>query len=220
MKEIFQGVFESRGKILTRNLVPGTRVYGEKLFSVKRKEYREWIPFRSKLCAAIKNGLKKLPLESGDNVLYLGAAEGTTASHLSDIIGRDGMLFGVDIAEKTMKKFLEVCECRGNMVPLLADAGSPESYAEYIRGIEIDLLYQDIAQKNQAEIFNRNARAFLKKGASGIIAVKAQSVSSTRAPEKIFAEQESVLKKEFKVLQAVNLKPFEKDHVLYVLEKN
>jgi len=219
MKELFDGVFDSRGKILTKNLVPGTRVYGEKLFNVRGVEYREWIPFRSKLCAGIKNGLKELPLSEGKNVLYLGVAEGTTASHLSDIIGKKGALFGVDVAEKTMKKFLSVCESRENLVPVLADAGKPEEYAEYLKGIKIGLLYQDVSQKNQAKIFNRNASAFLKKGACGIIAIKAQSISSTRPSGEIFDAEEKELRKEFSVKQAVNLRPFEKDHMLYILEK-
>ncbi len=219
MKQLFEGVFEHRGKILTRNLVPGTSVYGERLFRVQGKEYREWIPFRSKLCAAIKNGLKELPLKKGSNVLYLGVAEGTTASHLSDIVREKGILFGVDIAEKTMKKFLSICEQRQNLVPILANANNTALYAEYLEGIKIDLLYEDVAQKNQAEIFNRNAKAFLGKNAFGIIAIKAQSISSTTKPSKIFSEQEKILKKEFLIKQAINLKPFEKDHMLYLLKK-
>ncbi len=219
MKQLFEGVFEHKGKIFTKNLALGQRVYGEKLLKLKGIEYREWIPFRSKLCAAIKNGLKKLPLEKGSNVLYLGIAEGTTASHISDIVEESGAVFGVDVSEKTMKKLLSVCEKRENILPVLADASKPEQYAEYLKGMTVNVLYQDVAQKNQAEIFNRNARAFLKKGAFGMIAIKAQSISSTKPTSKVFAEQEKILKKEFKVLEAINLKPFEKDHAFFLLEK-
>ncbi len=219
MKQLFAGVFEHRGITLTKNLVQGQRVYGEKLLKLKGTEYREWVPFRSKLCAAIKNGLKTLPLKKGSNVLYLGIAEGTTASHISDIIGKEGIIFGVDVSEKTMKRLLGLCEKRENILPVLADASKPEQYAEYLQGHKITLLYQDVSQKNQAEIFNKNARAFLEKGAFGMIAIKAQSISSTKPASKVFAEQEKILKQEFKVLQAINLKPFEKDHVLFLLEK-
>ena len=93
MKQIFSGVFEHKGKIFTKNLVPGTKVYGEALLKESGVEYREWIPWRSKLGAAIKNSLKKLPLNAGNNVLYLGSSEGTTPSHISDIIGKEGLLF-------------------------------------------------------------------------------------------------------------------------------
>ena len=218
MKRLFEGVFEHRGKILTKNLVPGKRVYGERLFKIDGIEYREWVPFRSKLCAAIRNGLKRLPLKEGCRILYLGIAEGTTASHISDIIGRKGVIFGVDLSEKTMKKLLRLCMERKNIIPVLADANKPGDYAEYLEECSIDLLYQDVSQKNQAEIFNRNAQFLGRKG-HGLIAIKAQSVSSTRPAERVFAEQESVLKEKFKIQQCINLRPFEKDHNLYIMEK-
>ncbi|MDD5148526.1 MAG: fibrillarin-like rRNA/tRNA 2'-O-methyltransferase [Candidatus ainarchaeum sp.] len=219
MKQIFSGVFESNGKIFTKNLVQGKQVYGETHVQENSVEYREWVPWRSKLGAGIKNGLKQLPLKEGNNVLYLGSAEGTTPSHISDIIGSEGILFGVDVAEKVMRKFIELCEKRTNMLPLLSDAGRPENYAKDLEGIEIDLLYQDISQKNQAEIFNKNASLFLKKGKSGVIAIKAKSISQSEKPEKIFAEEKKELEKQFKVLQQVNLAPFEKHHCIFLCEK-
>jgi len=219
MKQLFGGVFEHKNRILTKNLVLKQQVYGEKLLKLKGREYREWAPFRSKLCAAIKNGLKTLPLKQGSNVLHLGIAEGTTASHISDIIGKKGIIFGVDVSEKTMKRLLGLCEKRENILPILADANKPEEYAEHLKGYKIRLLFQDVAQKNQAEIFNKNARAFLEKGAFGMIAIKAQSISSTKPASKVFAEQERILKQEFKILQAIHLKPFEKDHMFFLLEK-
>jgi len=218
MKELFKGVWNRKGIILTKNAVPGKRVYGERLYTVNSAEYREWVPNRSKLCAAIRNGLGEMPLKNGSKVLYLGVAEGTTASHISDIVGEKGAVFGVDLSEKTMKKLLAVCEERKNIIPVLADANKPGEYAKYLEGQRIGVLYQDVSQKNQAEIFNKNAR-FLKKGAFGMIAVKAQSVSSTRPAEKVFKEQEAVLEREFKVVQRINLKPFEKDHLFYLLRR-
>ncbi|MEM0360601.1 MAG: fibrillarin-like rRNA/tRNA 2'-O-methyltransferase [Candidatus Diapherotrites archaeon] len=219
MKELFFGIFSEKGRIFTKNLSIGKKVYGEKLVEVKGIEYREWIPYRSKLCAAIKNGLSIMPLKEGSNILYLGIAEGTTASHISDIIGLKGAIFGVDISEKTMTRLLRVCEDRQNILPILADAARPEEYAEHLKGCKIDLLYQDVAQKNQAEIFNRNAELFLSKGDFGMIAIKSQSISSTQPCTKVFSEQKEVLEEKFKVLQEINLKPFEKDHMFYLLQK-
>jgi hypothetical protein len=77
-------------KLVTKNLVQGKRVYGERLYTIAGEEYREWIPYRSKLAAAVLNGIKGVPIEEGDSVLYLGAASGTTPSHVSDIIGEKG----------------------------------------------------------------------------------------------------------------------------------
>lgn len=219
MKELFSGIFGRDNMVLTKNLVPGKKVYGERLLKSEGTEYREWIPYRSKLCAAIKNGLKECKLKEGSNVLYLGIAEGTTASHISDIIGKEGIIFGVDISEKTMTRLLKVCEDRENILPLLADANRPEEYAEHLEGYGIDLLYQDVSQKNQAEIFNKNAELFLPKGGIGMIAIKSQSVSSTIPATKVFAEQKKILEEKFKILQEINLKPFEKDHLFCLLEK-
>ena len=50
-------------------------------------EYRVWNPFRSKLGAAILSGVDNIHMPPGTKVLYLGAASGTTVSHVSDIVG-------------------------------------------------------------------------------------------------------------------------------------
>lgn len=95
------GVFVAKGKehlLVTRNLVPGESVYGEKRISIetpaedgsdtKQKiEYRVWNPFRSKLAAGILGGLDNIHIAPGKKVLYLGAASGTSVSHVADIVG-------------------------------------------------------------------------------------------------------------------------------------
>lgn len=219
MKQLFPGVFSFKGKILTKNLIPKQTVYGERLFKIKKIEYREWIPFRSKLCAAIKNGLKEFPIKRDSKILYLGVAEGTSASHLSDIVEENGLIFGVDVSERTMKKLLHICESRENILPLLADASKPEEYADELKAIEFDLLYQDVSQKNQVQIFKKNAARFLPKNAFGMLALKAKSISSTAEMQKIFQKAEEELAEDFEILQKINLKPFEKDHIFYLLKK-
>lgn len=219
LKEIFAGIYLLDGKIATINFVPGKDVYGERLVSQEGKEFRIWDPYRSKLAAAIKKNLKKVPLEKGSKVLYLGSAEGTTLSHISDIVGNEGIVFGVDVSERVMRKFLEICETRENIVPILADANQPEIYSEYLEGQKIDLLYQDVAQKNQAEIFNKNAAMYLKKGKFGMLAIKAKSISQSRNVREIFSKEIKELENEFKIIETIPLAPFEKDHVLVLGEK-
>jgi fibrillarin-like pre-rRNA processing protein len=128
----FEGVFRLDGKILTLNLVPGEKVYGEELIKIKDVEYREWVPFRSKPAAAIKKGLKIFPLKKGMKILYLGIASGTTASHFSDIIGKEGIIYGVEISETPLRDLIQVAEKRGNIIPILADARMPEKYENII----------------------------------------------------------------------------------------
>ena len=200
-------------------MVQGISVYGERLFSDSGSEYREWIPFRSKLAAAIKKNLKVIPLKKGQNVLYLGIAEGTTASHISDIVGNEGLIVGIDISEKTMRKLLRICEQRTNIIPIIADANQPDNYAKDLEGIMFDIIFQDVAQKNQVEILRKNATVFLKPNGYALLALKAKSISSTSNVRNIFEEQESELKKSFKIIERVNLEPFEKDHMFYILQK-
>lgn len=219
MREIFFGVYEHEGKILTKNRVPGRSVYGEPLIRIGGKEYRVWDPRRSKLAAAIKNGLKTWAFREGVFVLYLGIAEGTTASHISDIIGDSGVILGVDISPRVMPKLIQVAEERENILPVLADANHPEEYEEYVKELgKADILYEDVAQPNQADILLKNAR-FLKKGGYAYFAVKARSIDVTKDPEDIFDAVEEQLKKTFKILERIRLEPYEKDHAMFVLKK-
>ncbi len=157
MKEIFNGVFRVGKNIYTKNLTPGSRVYGEKLFVSAGVEYREWDPTRSKLSAAILNGLTTLPIRSGSVILYLGISAGTTASHISDIIGKDGLIYGVEFAERMMRELIPVSEKRKNIIPILADARKAEEYS-WIE--KTDLIYVDVADPQEMEIFIRNAKMF------------------------------------------------------------
>jgi len=219
VEEIFPGIYSYSGRFMTRNLVPGSKVYGEGVIVLDNVEYRYWDHFRSKLSTAIKNGLKEMPIEKDNVVLYLGSSEGTTVSHISDIVGEKGVVFGVDISENVMRKFVYLCESRKNLVPVLEDANKPENYKEHLSGYKVDVIYQDISQRNQAEIFLKNARAFLSSGKYGILVIKARSISSTTNPKNIYKEEIKKLENLFEILQIVKLKPFEKDHLLVLCRR-
>ena len=156
IEKIFDGVYRIDGKLATENLVPGARVYGEELIKAKGVEYRLWNPYRSKMAAALINGLRNFKVAKGSNVLYLGAATGTTPSHISDIIGDDGRLYCVELSERNMRELLNVCDRRGNMLPILGDANQVEKYADVVG--ECDIIYQDVSARNQAEIMAPNSR--------------------------------------------------------------
>jgi len=215
MKEIFPRVFKVKRQIATENLVPGSSVYGEKRISEGNVEYRLWDPYKSKLAAAIANGLTNMPIKSGDTVLYLGIAQGTTASHISDIVGEKGIVIGIEISPKPFEKLLELCEERKNIIPVLGDANRPEDYSEFVE--KVDIVYQDVSQKNQGEILLKNARAYLKKNGFAIIVIKARSIDVVRAADEIFKKEIKILEKEMGVLEVVSLRPYDKDHILVVL---
>jgi len=215
MKEIFPRVFKVKRQIATESISPGHSAYGEKRISGGRVEYRLWDPYKSKLAAAIANGLKNMPIREGDAVLYLGIAQGTTASHISDIVGERGLVIGVEISPKPFEKLLELCEERKNIIPILGDANRPEDYREFVE--KADIVYQDISQKNQGEILLKNARAYLKKGGYAIFVIKARSIDVVKEADEIFKKEIKILEKEMGVLEIVSLRPYDKDHILVVL---
>ncbi len=204
-------------KLATRNLVPGQRVYGEKLYKIKGTEYREWIPYRSKLAGAILKELKNVPLKEGDTVLYLGAATGTTPSHVSDIIGEKGRLYGVEFSPRVMREFLLIAKTRKNIIPILGDARKPQEYSHIVESV--DVIYADVAQPEQSFLIIDNARWFLKKNGHLFFAIKARSIDVTKEPTEIYKREIDRLKEGgFKILEVVHLEPYDRDHAMVVAE--
>jgi fibrillarin-like pre-rRNA processing protein len=214
--QILPGVYETDGHIATENLNRGIKVYGERLVEIKDNEYRIWDPRRSKLGAAILNGLETFPFKEDSKVLYLGASAGTTPSHISDV-SKDGLIYCVEFSPRMMRDLAEVCRQRQNMVPILDDATKPKNYMNMVQ--KVDVVYSDVAQPKQSELFMDNMRLFLKGDGIGILMIKARSIDVTKSPKKIFKEEESKLKTAgFRVIQKINLEPYEKDHMAFVCE--
>ncbi len=200
-------------RIATKNLVPGQRVYGERLFKWKDGEYREWNPYRSKLAAALLKGLEELPIKEGDRVLYLGAATGTTPSHVSDIVGEKGKVFAVEFAPRVMRELVVVAEARPNLYPILGDARKPHEYRYIVE--MVDGIYADVAQPEQAALVADNADFFLKDGGWLLLAIKARSIDVTKEPSEVFKREIDVLKQRgFEIIDMVHLEPFDKDHAM------
>jgi fibrillarin-like pre-rRNA processing protein len=217
----FRGVYiieDYQGKRLaTENLVPGTKVYGEDLYRFDKTEYRIWDAFRSKLAASIERGIKDVPVTEGSKVLYLGAASGTTPSHVSDILGSKGRVFCVEFAPRVMRELIEISTPRGNMVPILGDARMPSSYRSFVEVVES--IYCDVAQPEQAKLLADNADMFLKKHGKVMIAIKARSVDVTKEPMDVFKHEINVLERRgFKIIDVKKLEPYDKDHAMVVGE--
>src|SRR5919199_76231 len=152
------------------NTVKWIAVNGEKLVGHKGGEYRIWDPFRSKLAGAMKKGLKN-PIKTSMRVLYLGASTGTTVSHISDIVGSEGIVFAVEPAIRVARELIEnVASRRGNVVPIIEDARKPHSYFSIFG--KVDIVYSDIAQSDQTDIAIANCHAYLKKGGTVLVVIK------------------------------------------------
>ncbi len=217
-KTKFYEVFEAEGKkklLLTKNLVRGETVYDEKLFEENGVEYREWDAGRSKLAAFILKGADQIAIRPDSIVLYLGASTGTTVSHVSDI-AKDGFVFAVEFAPIVARELVFLAEKRKNIAPILADANKPDEYRDKI--CEVGMVYQDIAQKNQVEIFIKNLE-FLKEGGFGLLAIKARSVDVTKKPSAVFNAVKQKLEKEVKIIDSRTLDPYQKDHCMFLVKK-
>jgi fibrillarin-like pre-rRNA processing protein len=183
-------------------------------------EYRVWDAFRSKLAAAILKGLQNVPIKRGHRVLYLGAASGTTPSHVSDIVGETGQVYCVEFASRSMRDLINnVIAYRSNMSPFLEDARIPQRYALFIPG-KVDDIYCDVAQPEQARVLADNADLLLKAQGWIMFAVKAQSIDVTKEPSAVFQQEIKVLKSRgFKVEEVVGLEPYDKAHAMIVAQK-
>nr|XP_058901176.1 rRNA 2'-O-methyltransferase fibrillarin isoform X2 [Kogia breviceps] len=172
-----EGVFICRGKedaLVTKNLVPGESVYGEKRVSISegddKIEYRAWNPFRSKLAAAILGGVDQIHIKPGAKVLYLGAASGTTVSHVSDIVGPDGLVYAVEFSHRSGRDLINLAKKRTNIIPVIEDARHPHKYRMLIA--MVDVIFADVAQPDQTRIVALNAHTFLRNGGHFVISIK------------------------------------------------
>jgi fibrillarin-like pre-rRNA processing protein len=216
----------------TRTILPGVRfvdvvghkriatvatdsksVYGERIID----GLRIWDPYRSKLAALLLKSRSPLPigLSIDSIVLYLGASTGTTVSHVSDIV-RDGLVYAVEISPRSMRQLLQLAESRQNIIPILGDAARPESYSRLVE--PVDLVYQDVAQRNQAEIATLNCAKYLKTGGALVLMIKTRSIDSSASPAEIrSSEIERLLGLE--VQSIVDLLPYHHDHWAVVAKK-
>ncbi|MEW6722690.1 MAG: fibrillarin-like rRNA/tRNA 2'-O-methyltransferase [Candidatus Micrarchaeota archaeon] len=214
MERVFEGVFRADHSFATESIDPGRKVYNERTFREGGREYRIWDPHRSKLCGAMKNGLKTFPFNPLSKVLYLGASTGTTISHLSDILGDSGEIYAVEISPQCMKSLMALSERRRNVIPIHADARKPQDYSD---AGEVDIIYQDVAQPDQDDILIMNARALLKPEGIAMICIKSQSIDVTKEPEVVFQSVIKKLETAFDVLERIKLEPYDKDHLFVVL---
>jgi fibrillarin-like pre-rRNA processing protein len=184
-------------------------VYNERMLSGSRV----WDPFRSKLSALYYVG-KGIELTPGMRVLYLGAANGTTVSHVADYVD---VVYAVEFAPRPMRDLLEVSHRRRNVIPIMADAARPEQYAPLVEAV--DLLYQDVAQPEQATIALRNC-SFLKTGGILALMLKTRSVDVRKEPDEVFQETiESLTSAGFIVQESVWLAPYHHDHAAIICTK-
>lgn len=214
-QNIFWFQIDGEKKLATENLVPKNQVYNEKLVKIKGTEYRIWNPFRSKLAATIMNGLRDFPFMQKSSVLYLGVSTGTTISHISDIVGQNGIIFGVEHTSRVARDFLDrVASHRKNIIPIIQDARKPQEYFSVFK--KVDVAYVDIAQPDQTDIAINNCKMYLKSNGYLFLVIKTRSIDVTKDPKKVISNEIKKLESLFEVKQIINLHPYDKDHVIVI----
>ncbi|KAK9925011.1 hypothetical protein M0R45_033352 [Rubus argutus] len=224
MSHRHEGVFYAKtGKedvVLTKNMVPGQSVYNEKRISNQNEdgskvEYRIWNPYRSKLAAAVLGGVDNIWIVPGARVLYLGAASGTSVSHVSDIVGPTGVVYAVEFSARPARELVTMAQKRTNIIPIFEDARHPAKYRMLV-GM-VDVIFSDIAQPDQARILSLNAEYFLKVGGHFVISIKANCIDSTKAADKVYEQVRKELRAhQLKAREGITLDPYERHHACLV----
>jgi len=203
-QNIFWFQIDGEKKLATENLVPKNQVYNEKLVKIKGTEYRIWNPFRSKLAATIMNGLRDFPFMQKSSVLYLGVSTGTTISHISDIVGQNGIIFGIEHTSRVARDFLDrVASHRKNIIPIIQDARKPQEYFSVFK--KVDVVYVDIAQPDQTDIAINNCKMYLKSNGYLFLVIKTRSIDVTKDPNKVISNEIKKLESLFEIKQIINL---------------
>jgi len=218
--------------LATKNLVRGNRCYNERLVQLNGEEYRIWKHYRSKLAAGIIHGLEILPIVEKSRILYLGVSQGITVSHISDMIGPEGIIYAVGHSHETAKKLQEeVTSKRKNIKPIIMDAAKPSQYQIIDR--KVDVVYVDLDQPNEMEIAILNCKMYLQVGGYLLLMVKTRLVDQYQGKKFIINDKSELvntieeintkkyttmdsLKVNFEILQQINLDDYFKEYSMIV----
>lgn len=188
-------------------------VYGERWRDYDGRSFRLFEPGRSKLAAGVVKGWSGELPRPGQRWLYLGAASGTTASHVADLVGPTGRVYALERSPRPFARLLALSERWPNLLPILADAREERRYAALVP--PVDGLYVDVAQPDQVAIARRNAALYLSRaGGPLLLALKAASMGRDRPPSEHLARSERELSAAFDLDPSVRLEPFHRAHYL------
>jgi len=160
-------------------------------------------------------GVENIWIKPGARVLYLGAASGTTVSHVADIVGPTGVVYAVEFSARSGRDLINMAQKRPNVIPIVEDARYPNKYRMLV-GM-VDVVFADVAQPDQARIIALNAHHFLKNGGNFVISIKANCIDSTVPAQHVFAaEVKKLIAEQMKPKEQITLEPYERDHAVVV----
>lgn len=165
------------------------------------------------MAAGIVGGIGAIHIAPGSKVLYIGAASGTTVSHVADLVGPTGAVYAVEFSKRVGRELVNMAKKRTSVIPIIEDARHPQKYRMLVP--MVDVVFADVAQPDQARIVGLNSHMFLKNRGHCVIAIKASCVDSTLAPEVVYANEVQRLREEkFRPIDQMTLEPYERDHVI------
>ena len=235
MKEtrIFQIQIGDKEQLATKNIVEGTKTHKEKIVIVNDEEFLEWNPYKSKLAAAIRNGLQILPIIKNSKVVCINPLEESTILHISNIVDSGGSVFVIDV-NKNKKSFLnKLVDTHKNIIPIY-DAADELSFSSSMTG-KVDALYVDIPESEQIEQIVEKYGSLLKnEGFLMLIAKKDDDailendlvgwMAEQRAGLNKIREITAKLKSQFEIIQEINLginyamEPYHKLHAFILAQ--
>ncbi len=200
------------------------KVYGETTRKKRGDVWRRWDPYRSKLGAAILRTKKDPAIlfpSPGSTVVYLGAAHGTTISHIHDhLCGKNnkfsGRLISVDISPRCLRDLNHLAVRRPGIIPVFGDARKLESWS-YLVPKGADWLFQDVSQAGQVDIFITACKRFLRPNSTALLSLKGASERFNEGGDQaIFLEtNEKLLNSGIKIVESIELSGFEEQHMLF-----
>ena len=235
MKEtrIFQIQIGNEEQLATKNMVKGTKTRKEKIVIVNNEEFLEWNPYKSKLAAAIRNGLQILPIIKNSKVVCINLPEESTILHISNIVGSGGSVFVIDV-NKNKKSFLnKLVDTHENIIPIY-DTIDELSFSSSITG-KVDALYVDITEAEQIKQIVDKCELLLKNEGFLMLVAKKDGdailendivgwMAEQRAGLNKIREITAKLKSQFEIIQEINLginyamEPYHKLHAFILAQ--
>jgi len=212
-ERLLESVRDGREELWTETVGDPPPVYGERWAEVGQRRIRLFDPTRSKLAAAVLRGWSGDLPSPGESWLYLGAASGTTASHVADLVCPNGRVYAVERSVRPFAKLLSLAARWPNLRPILADARTPEEYVALVP--PVDGVYADVAQPDQLEIFVRNVDLLGRgDGCRLLLALKTASMGRGRSAVAHRDEAERVLEGRATLAPSFALEPFHRGHFM------
>ena len=204
-------IFKNRLTLVVKNL-DNKKIFDERIVKKNKNEYKIWMPYKSKLAAAIYNGLEIFPIKKDSILLYLGSEIESTASFLSDIVGENGLIYCIQEKDQSeIRNMKELADKRTNVIPLIYEIRHPKEYSS-LEAKTVDIIYADIKDKNLLEILLENCKIYLRKKGFLIFVIPTSDLIELDNGNNNLGRKINGLE----IIQIINLNSYHKKHSIII----